>query len=187
MARLIMLVLFMLLVTSVTMALKTCSAQQPSDGHATGGDASGLVSLQDGSTMIAQPGTVGRDLVDWLAERKPGEKTFELGGQEFVGRTAQPTSESLGRVTRLIAMLRANPDVRMTIVGHSDPSGDERADIALSLARAQALYRLVRDGGIAPARLEVQARGSSDPLAPNDSPVNRARNQRVSLVLSRKE
>lgn len=182
-----MLAMFMLLVTSVTMALKSCGEQHASDGRATGGDASGLVSLQDGSTLIAEPGTVGRDLVDWLAAREPGRKVFELGGQEFIGRTAQPTSESLGRATRLIAMLRANPDVRMTIVGHSDPSGDERADIALSLARAQTLYRLVRDGGIAPARLEVLARGSSQPLLPNDSPVNRARNQRVSLVLSRKE
>lgn len=185
MARLIMLVLFMLLMTSVAMALKSCGEQQPADNRAAGGDAAGLVSLRDGSTLIAEPGTVGRDLVDWLAAREPGRKVFELGGQEFVGRTAQPTSESLGRATRLIAMLRANPDVRMTIVGHSDPSGDERADIALSLARAQTLYRLVRDGGVAPARLDVQARGSSQPLVPNDSPANRARNQRVSLILSR--
>src|SRR3546814_4433770 len=59
------------------------------------------LALRDGSTMMAQQGSIGRQLVDWLAARGPGEKTFELGGQEFVGRSATPTPESIGRVSRL--------------------------------------------------------------------------------------
>lgn len=187
MARLIMHLYFIFLVVFGSMALKRCSEEQPPETNRVHGDPSAIVSLADGSTMVAPRGTVGRDLVDWLARREPGQKTFELGGQEFVGRTAELTPESIGRVPRLIAMLKANPDVKMVIVGHTDPSGDSKADLELSRARAESLFRVLRDGRISAARLRIEARSASDPIAPNDGQNNRKRNQRVSLILSRTE
>jgi len=187
MARTIMVFFFITLVVSSALTLKRCSEDSPRDRTDVRGDPSGIVALADGSTMVAAQGTVGRALVDWLARREPGQKTFELGGQEFVGRTAELTTESRGRVPRLVAMLRANPDVKVVIVGHTDPSGDKAADRAISQARADVLVAMLRDGRISSHRLRTQARGASDPIAPNDSPGNRQRNQRVSLVLRRTE
>src|SRR5258706_11027915 len=43
--------------------------------------------------MVAAPGTVARELVDWL-ETDEQQRLFELGGQEFVGRSSEPTMES---------------------------------------------------------------------------------------------
>lgn len=183
----ILLLVFMALVVSGSLAVKRCSQQSPPEPADVPGDPSVIVALADGSTMVAPHGTVGRALVDWLARREPGQKAFELGGQEFVGRTAQPTTESLGRIPHLIAMLRANPDVTVVIVGHTDPSGDETADRALSQARADVVRDMLRDDRISAHRLSTEARGASDPIAPNDSPGNRRRNQRVSLILSRAE
>lgn len=183
--RMIMIVIFIVLAVFGSMAVKRCSEESPPDPTEAKGDQSAIVALADGSTMAVPRGTVGRDLVDWLAKRQPGQKTFELGGQEFVGRSAEPTAESLGRVSSLIAMLRANPDVKAVIVGHTDPSGDEAADRAISQARADVLLDMLRDGRISSHRLRTEARGASDPIAPNDSPGNRQRNQRVSLILSR--
>lgn len=187
MFRMLLLFLFMALVVSGSMAVKRCSQQTPPDPADVPGDPSVIVALADGSTMVAPHGTIGRELVDWLATREPGQKSFELGGQEFVGRTAQPTTESLGRIPHLIAMLRANPDVNVVIVGHTDPSGDEAADRAISQARADVVLGILRDGRIASDRLSTEARGASDPAVPNDSLANRRRNQRVSLILSRAE
>ncbi|PZU07762.1 OmpA family protein [Sphingomonas sp.] len=185
MVRLVLFLLFALAFMSVALAVKSCSNDMPDPAPGPVGNPAGVVALSDGSTMIAQPGSVGRDLVDWLARGDPGRKKFELGGQEFVGRTAVPTAESLGRTSRLIAMLRANPDVDVTIVGHTDPSDDAAADRSLGLARANALSRLLRDGHIAAGRISVESRGSSDPIAPNGTVEGRARNQRVTLYLSR--
>lgn len=185
MARMIVLFVFITLVVSGSMALKRCSEESPPEPSEVRGDPSGIVALADGSTMAAPRGTVGRDLVDWLARRESGQKTFELGGQEFLGRTAELTPQSRGRVPRLIAMLRANPDVKVVIVGHTDPSGDQAADRAISLARADVVLGMLRDGRISAHRLSAKARAASDPVAPNDSPGNRQRNQRVSLILSR--
>jgi len=187
MARTILLFFFIALVVAGSLTLERCSEDSLAEPTEMRGDPSAIVALADGSTMVAPRGTVGRALVDWLARREPGQKTFELGGQEFVGRTAELTTESRGRVPRLVAMLHANPDVKVVIVGHSDPSGDEAADRAISQVRADVLLDMLRDGRIASHRLRTEARGASDPIAPNDSPGNRQRNQRVSLVLSRTE
>jgi len=187
MARTILLFLFIALVVAGSLTMERCSEDSPAEQTEMRGDTSAIVTLADGSTMVAPRGTVGRALVDWLASREPGQNTFELGGQEFVGRTAELTTESRGRVPRLVAMLHANPDVKVVIVGHTDPSGDEAADRAISQARADVLLDMLRDGRISSHRLRTEARGASDPIAPNDSPGNRQRNQRVSLVLSRTE
>lgn len=187
MARLILHGYFIVFFVFGAIALRRCSEDALLASNETHGDASAIVSLPDGSTMLAPNGTVGRDLVDWLSRREPGQRTFELGGQEFVGRTSELTPESIGRIPRLIAMLRANPDVKVVIVGHTDPSGDQKSDLEISRARANALLRILRDARISATRLSIQARAASDPIASNDSPDNRKRNQRVSLVLSRTE
>lgn len=184
MARLILLLMFMALVTALGMTLKRCSVEEPARQQPSG-NAAGLVALRDGSTMMAEKGTVGRDLVDWLAERTSGERTFELGGQEFMGRTAEPTPESIGRVPRLIAMLRANPDVHVTIVGSAAPLGDAATDRALAVARAQALLRLLRDGGISIERMEVRADDAA--ISPNAGLVGGPRSDGVTLILSRRQ
>jgi len=187
MARLLIFLMFVAVVISSSLALKTCSESPSPRSAITNVDGSALVALRDGSTMMAARGTVGRDLVDWLAVREPGSKMFELGGQEFVGRTAEPTAESVGRVSRLIAMLRANADVRVMIVGHTDPSGDVAADHALGFERADRLARLLREGGVSKSRISTDSKGAESPIAPNDSPEGRAKNQRVSLMLSRED
>ena len=185
MARILLLAMFIVLVGAVAMAVKSCSDRAPPEHEVT--DSSGLVALRDGSTMMAEHGTVGRDLVDWLAAGEEGQRRFELGGQEFVERTAEPTAESLGRIPRLVAMLRANPDVDVIVIGHTDNTQDAAADMALSLARARMLVGRLEAAGIEPERLKVEARGSAEPLASDATAEGRRRNQRVSLVLVRDE
>lgn len=185
MARIILLVMFMLLVGAVALGVKSCAEREPPAPPAR--DSSGLIALRDGSTMIAEPGTVGRELADWLAAGKSGRRRFELGGEEFVGRTAEPTVESLGRIPRLVAMLEANPDVDLVVIGHSDRSDDAAADMALSLARARMLVGRLEAAGIEADRMTVEAKGSAEPLVAEDSAEGRRRNQRVSLLLVRPE
>jgi outer membrane protein OmpA-like peptidoglycan-associated protein len=166
--------------------LERCTREAPAPSHASSSSVDAVVELNDGSTMFAARGTVGRTLIDWLADRKPGQRDFELGGQEFVGQTARLTGESIGRVQRFIAMLRANPEVKVTVVGHTDRSGDPEADLAMSMARAQTVVRLLEKGNISAARLQAQAHGGTEPLASNATEAGRQKNRRVSLILSRK-
>lgn len=133
--------------------------------------------------MIAAHGTVARGLVDWLAESENESGTFELGGQEFVGRTADPTPESLGRLTRLVAMLKAYPRVHLLVVGHSSASSDHQQDYALSMARANRVIDLLKQAHISPRRLKAEGRGAQDPLQGTHG--SSPRNDRVTLTLTR--
>lgn len=184
MARLLLILFPILLAAAIILSIRACQ-NQPSNVEIRDAEKAGLVALSDGSTMIAKDGTVGRDLVDWLASRHSTEKSFELGGHQFVGRTTEPTAETLGRIPRLVAMLKANPDVKAVIVGHTDPSGDATVDRDVALKRAQTLANLLEDGGIDAQRLTVESVGASEPLTKSDTKEGRASNQRVSLTLLR--
>ena len=138
----------------------------------------------DGALVIDKPkGRTSHDVVDAVRH---------LAGMRQVGHlgTLDPLATGvlvllLGRATRLVALLRADPDVRVTIVGHTDPSADAAADQALSLARAQRLMQTLANAGIRRERLQAEGHGSREPLADSRTAEGRARNQRVSLVLSR--
>jgi outer membrane protein OmpA-like peptidoglycan-associated protein len=73
--------------------------------------------------------------------------------------------------------------IRIRVEGHSDAAGSPEANEALSLRRAEAVRRYLVRKGVAPQRLETLARGSSSPVASNDTEAGRARNRRVDLVV----
>jgi len=144
-----------------------------------------LVGLPDGSTLIAGHGTVTRDLTDWLQGTAPGKRTFELGGHQFIGHSDEMTPESGGRLPRLIAMLRAYPDVDLIAVGHAAASGNAKEEDTLARARAEGLVQALTNAGISATRLSVESRGAKEPL-PDMLPESE-HNDRVTLTLTRRE
>jgi type VI secretion system protein ImpK len=75
---------------------------------------------------------------------------------------------------------------QVLITGHSDnqPIRSLRfpSNWHLSQARAQSVLDLVA-ATVKPERLKAEGRAESEPVAPNDTPENRARNRRVELTL----
>lgn len=82
-----------------------------------------------------------------------------------------------------VAVMRLNPKVTMTIVGHTDDVGDPESNQALSVERAQAVVNYISSKGIAPARFSAFGRGETQPRVPNDSPEHRALNRRIEVQL----
>jgi len=52
----------------------------------------------------------------------------------------------------------------------------------LSRARAESVARLLA-AAIGPARVRADGRGDAEPVVPNDTPQNRAKNRRVEITL----
>jgi outer membrane protein OmpA-like peptidoglycan-associated protein len=185
MGRVVLIFALIALLVSATVALKSCQNSVPAETKGRPADANSIVALRNGATLVAKPGTPGRELVDWLASKDPTHD-FELGGRQFEGRSVEPSAEAKGRLTRLVAMLTANENVRIHIIGHSDRTGDPQADRTLSEARAHYVADALDDAGIARERISFEGRGGDQPIASNDTPAGRDRNQRVSIVLTRK-
>ncbi len=95
--------------------------------------------------------------------------------------TIKPESaQAIGEITKL---LKNDATLKIHIVGHTDNVGGIDTNMTLSKARADAvLQALIRDNGIAAARLSAYGCGQFAPVASNDTEEGRAKNRRVELV-----
>ncbi|MHC1732830.1 MAG: OmpA family protein [Bacteroidales bacterium] len=91
--------------------------------------------------------------------------------------------ESYGTLKEIATVLQENPDVRVKIVGHTDSDGADASNLDLSKRRgASVKNELVKNFGIEASRLESDGMGESQPVAPNDTPANKALNRRVEFI-----
>lgn len=91
--------------------------------------------------------------------------------------------ESYGTLKGIADVLTENPDVKVKIVGHTDSDGADPANLDLSKRRGGAVKaQLVKNFGIDASRLEADGMGETQPVAPNDTPSNKALNRRVELI-----
>ena len=91
--------------------------------------------------------------------------------------------ESSGTLKEIARVLTENPGVRVKIVGHTDSDGADAANLDLSKRRGASVKdELVKNFGIDASRLESDGMGEIQPVAPNDTPVNKALNRRVEFI-----
>lgn len=81
----------------------------------------------------------------------------------------------------VIAVLKANPGMKVEIQGHTDNIGSAAYNMKLSQRRAQAVADYLISHGIAASRVTVKGYGFSRPVASNDTPEGRALNRRVQI------
>ena len=80
--------------------------------------------------------------------------------------------------------IKAKPGWLIVVAGHTDSTGDEQANQALSLKRAESVRNWMRDTGDVPEScFAVQGYGESRPVASNDTIQGRALNRRVEISL----
>ncbi len=86
-------------------------------------------------------------------------------------------------LAEIVKMLKADPALKLFVVGHTDTVGQFAHNVQLSQARAAAVVNaLVSKHGIASARLTPFGCGPTVPVAVNTSEDGRAKNRRVELV-----
>ena len=92
-------------------------------------------------------------------------------------------AESYGTMKSIADVLKENPDVRVKIIGHTDSDGDNAKNLDLSQRRAKSVKNeLTKVFGIDESRMETDGMGETKPVAPNDTPSNKALNRRVEFV-----
>jgi outer membrane protein OmpA-like peptidoglycan-associated protein len=180
-------------VVSMVMGLAGCSALP------------GFSKAASGGPDAAQPsGQSGRN--SWSADMRTQLAAFERASQGtgvIVSQTADqqiqleiPNDISFdvnrsavkpvfaGLLTRYAAIAKAHPNTLITIVGHTDSSGSVAGNNALSRDRAQSTRDYLIARGVAITRLQTEGRGSSEPIADNDTPDGRAKNRRVTIYVA---
>ncbi len=90
---------------------------------------------------------------------------------------------SYAQLDQLVDMLRANPEVTIEVIGHTDNVGDPRLNQGLSEFRSQVVINYLIRQGIAANRLSAKGFGGTQPIAPNDVEEGRAKNRRVEFTV----
>jgi outer membrane protein OmpA-like peptidoglycan-associated protein len=90
--------------------------------------------------------------------------------------------DDLGTVDQIAELMRANPQLQLSVEGHTDNVGTPEANKVLSANRARAVMDAVVARGVSPERLTSTGFGQENPIADNRTEAGRAQNRRVELV-----
>ncbi|WP_158974703.1 OmpA family protein [Cellulophaga sp. L1A9] len=94
--------------------------------------------------------------------------------------TLKPDGEKL--VTEIFTLLKENESLKLSIEGHTDATGNAERNQQLSIDRANTVLYALAGKGIAINRLQAKGFGAKNPISPNDTEENKAKNRRVELV-----
>lgn len=106
-----------------------------------------------------------------------------LYGIHFDTGKAVIKPESEPTLVEIVALLKAQPALKLYVAGHTDDTGEPSANLDLSMRRALAVVsELVSRRGVDGSRLTAAGVGPYSPIAPNTTEAGRAKNRRVELV-----
>ncbi len=99
----------------------------------------------------------------------------------FPSNSADLNESSFLELDRVIELMQINPQVTIEISAHTDDVGNDDYNLRLSEKRALSVVNYLAKKGSAMARMKPVGFGKNQPLVPNDSDENRAKNRRVEL------
>lgn len=117
-----------------------------------------------------------------------GQMVLELPSEVlFASGQSELSKDGEAALARVLAVLEPFKDRRFLIAGHTDnvPIKSRRfpSNWHLSAARAVSVVRFMIGAGFAPKNLAAAGNGEFDPVAPNDTAENKARNRRIEIIL----
>lgn len=141
--------------------------------------------------------SIARERARIQAEEARAREEAERAAREMTNRVRQAISMRInfdfdrsdirsGDMATLdtkLAILQANPNLRIQIVGHCDERGSDEYNIALGNRRALAAKRYLTDRGIAEGRIETLSRGEEQPLMMGATEDAWAQNRRDEFVI----
>jgi outer membrane protein OmpA-like peptidoglycan-associated protein len=131
------------------------------------------------------PVTVGPDEIqrlfgDAVAARPLPPRQFVLYSQ---GAVDTFTPEALALVAEIARLVGGRPAADVTVIGHTDTTGDATANVALGLRRAAVVRDLLLQSGVNPERIDVASHGEADLLVRTPDETAEAQNRRVEVIV----
>ena len=103
----------------------------------------------------------------------------KAGNISFRTASARLNVDGSAILDNLFNIVSRCPDMKLEIGGHTDDNGGDATNQALSVKRAASVIAYLTSKGIPADRLSPRGYGESQPLVPNDTPANMARNRRI--------
>lgn len=102
----------------------------------------------------------------------------------FKAGSAMLAPESTPVLDTLATDLEICPDTFVHVQGHTDSDGAEDVNLALSVARAEAVVTELIKRGVGEGRLYAEGYGESEPIASNDTKDGKRQNRRIAFEIT---
>lgn len=171
------------------------------------GQSSGTMPVSDGGAVLEQTPSVNQEIMESISNIQSELQKASMGDGAldqamdgvllklpatvpFRGSSTTIDNEEMRLFIKRIADLlnMFPPTVHISVRGYTDdlpvPRGtNHRDNLELSSRRAESVVRALIENGVAAERLSAAGFGSAQPIAPNTSEANRAKNRRVELYM----
>jgi OmpA-OmpF porin, OOP family len=139
------------------------------------------------SIVVVEPKVMEGDKVSATLEQMQrglqAEGRVALYGLYFDTGKSEVKPDSKPQLEEMARLLKAEPGLRVFVIGHTDNQGALDANLQLSQRRAEAVVAaLSTQHGIDAKRLSARGVANFAPLASNAAEAGRAKNRRVELV-----
>ena len=170
-----------------------CRREPPPPPAPTGPTAEELAQMRADSIASARQDSIAA--VQAAAERARAEAERMAAAQRAMRTTLEalvhfdydladirPDAESVLR--EKVDILRANPGVRTTIVGHADERGSTEYNLALGARRSESVKTFFTGFGLDEDRFVTSSRGEEEPLVNRSDEAAWAQNRRAQFIIT---
>lgn len=82
-------------------------------------------------------------------------------------------------------IMTKNPDIKVTVTGHTDNVGKASMNLNLSKRRAENIKKMLVEKGIDGNRIQTFGKGETEPIESNDTEAGRAKNRRIEITIGK--
>ena len=131
-------------------------------------------------TQALSEAQVSQEYADLLKAQPAKPSSFML---YFVTGSSELVKESQAIIPQIIKRVKTQMPTEISIIGHADTTGSDNINDPLSLERARAVERILKDSIPSLDGVSVRFFGSKDLLVPTPPNVDEPRNRRVEIVI----
>lgn len=131
-------------------------------------------------TQVMSEAQVSEEYADLLKAQPAAPSSFML---YFLTGTTELTDESRAIIPQALARIKERAPAGIIVIGHTDSIGSEDSNDILSLNRAKAVEKILKDSIPSLGGVSLKFFGSKDPLVPTPPNVDEPRNRRVEIII----
>jgi outer membrane protein OmpA-like peptidoglycan-associated protein len=111
---------------------------------------------------------------------------YKMDQVSFEKNSSYLKRESYGQLDRLAEMMKANPAMKVKVMGHTDYIASDEYNMWLSDKRAKRVADYLISKGVSPDNITSIGFGKRSPIADNSTEEGRALNRRVEIEIVKK-
>lgn len=146
--------------------------------------------LQQGLAFTVEP--LGKTIANFVLKKEPTKRLTKVTSEKIEISSKIPFEFGKARLLKaaefvlddVVDVLLQHPELVIRVEGHTDNTGEEAKNVALSDQRAAAVVEYLVAHGVPATRLKARGYGFSKPVADNDTEEGRAKNRRVEFVIA---